>query len=522
VRIARAAIVALFALALAAEAAPQEEGFFDAARDGSVLALADPAEREGFSQALVDAGRNWPELAEAVRSLEGEARAACVWLVNGMPHLDRLEIRRDALVEHVTYAYRARDEMPYPVPEDMFRPYILTYRIEDEPVEAWRMALFDRYAPVAARERGVVKTARAISWELAEAVTERDRDFFGPRQSPLQTLRGGGGSEAEISILACAIMKAVGIPSREASVPALGEEKGGASWIEIYDGKEWLPLYPLEPAAFGDRAFIERGHPRNVTIVATRSSFDATLVTEAYTQTGAIDISVTREGKPAAGYEHLSVSVLSDGSLVPLDALETVADDRGRCTAIVGDGRYVVLAGSRDGAGNPFITMREIEVGPGDTVAVALDVAPGARDRGATDAPLVATAEGLTAVLVLDLREEPSVRMLPLIGRALRGAAEELTVFCAVRGAGQGDVESVQSALGDRAQVVALAAGTTIWECPDGSDIAVGARDSALPMVRLCDTKDGTAILDSSGYDLNIERKLGAAIEDRIHGRADP
>jgi hypothetical protein len=498
------------------------DGFFDAGRDGAVLELVDPAERGGFSEALADAGRNWVALADAVQSLEGDARAACVWLVNGMPHLDRLEMTRDALVEHVTYAYRARGEMPYPVPDDMFRPYILTYRIEDEPVEAWRKALYERYAPVAARERGVVATARAVSWDLAEAVSEREREFFGPRQTPLLTLRSRGGSKAEISILACAVMKALGIPSRQASVPALGEEKGGTSWIEIYDGKEWLPLYPLEPAAFGDRTFVERNHPLNVTIVTTRSSFDETLTTEAYSQTGTIELDVVRDGRPAAGYEHCSIAVLNDGALVPLDALETATDDRGRCKAIVGDGRYVVLAGSRDEAGDPFVTMREVVLEPGDTVKVELDVTPGPRGLDASRRQEEGTAGGLTALLVLDLGEEPSVRMLPLIGHALRGARSDVRVFCAVRGGGTREVENARQALGDRAQVVALAPGSASWQCPDGSRIAIGGRDGVLPIVRLCRGDGGTVILDSSGYDLNIEEKLRAAIGGAVKEKAHP
>ncbi len=209
---------------------------FDPDEHAAVLAAADEEARGKLSASLEDAGGNWNELAEAMTALEGEHRAACVRLINDMPHLDRLEMTAQTLIEHVTYAFRARDEMPYPVPEEMFEPYILTYRIEEEPVEPWRRELYEMCAPVALAEGAIVRTARALNANLARTLDEREWGFFGPRQSPLLTLRSGSGTRTEIAILACAMMKAVGIPSRQAAVRALGAEKDGTSWIEICDG----------------------------------------------------------------------------------------------------------------------------------------------------------------------------------------------------------------------------------------------------------------------------------------------
>ncbi len=154
-------------------AEPAGDALFDAAAHGDVLLLAPRESRDEFGLSLADAGRNWTELADAVRELDGEEREACVRLVNGMPHLDRLEMTAETLLEHVEYAYRVRTEMPYTVPDAMHEPYILTYRVEEEPVDAWRAELWERFAPLAESEQTIEATAMAVNRELAATVSER-------------------------------------------------------------------------------------------------------------------------------------------------------------------------------------------------------------------------------------------------------------------------------------------------------------------------------------------------------------
>lgn len=490
---------------------------FDPTRDGDVLALVSAESRTALEESLQDAGRNWTELAEAVGSLDGEQRESCVWLINTMPHLDRLEMTAATLTEHVVYAYRTLEDMPYDVPEDKFRPYILTYRIEQEPVEAWRASLFERFAPVAERERSAEGTARAINEELAAAVTKREREFFGPRQPPLFTLASGRGTEAEISILACAAMKAVGIPSRQVSVPALGSEEGGASWVEVFTGERWLPLYPLEPEAFGDFGHIEEEHWRNVTIAVTQSAFERVLVTEDYTETGTIELSFVTGGRPAAGFEHFAVSVLNRGALAPLDELEAVADDSGRFSAVVGNGRYVVQAGIRDKDGNSFVMMEDVILVPGATRALAFDVSPGGRERR-LDPEELKEFEGAVAVWVaFDLESEPCRRMLPLIASALRRRAGQIDATFAYMGTDPDNADDARGILGSSAMIRVLR-DPSEWYYLDerGGRHPIGPGAAELPVVRVYRRHGGDLILHSEGYDLNIERRMSDGIDDYL------
>jgi hypothetical protein len=509
------AIVIAGSLAIGSAGATEDGpgGLFDASADGGVLLLVGEPERDALAASLEDAGRNWPSLAGALRALDGEMRDACAYLIAGMPHLDRLEMTTEALVEHVEYAYRARSEMPYGVPGEMFRPYILTYRIEEEPVDPWRKELFERFSQAALDAGAVDGTARAINEAIAAAVVEREREFFGPRQSPLMTLRSGRGTGTEVSILACAALKAVGIPSRQASVAALGAEDGGASWIEFYDGERWLPLYPLAPEAFGDSSYLEREYWDNVTVVSTSSAFERILVTEGYTETGTIDLTFASGGEPAAGYEHFSISVLNEGALVPLDALEAVADDEGRFVATVGDGQYVVQAGTRDADGNAFVMMRHVIVAPGATKPLGFDVSPG--DRGLRITPeLKRRFEfALRAWVAFDLETEPSIRMLPLIASAFLRAGPIVEVTYTYMGEHPERAEEARPTLGPLAKIRVVRGSEDWYYVGDGgahARIKNGGADT--PVVRLFGPS-GRLLFHSEGYDLNIEREISIAIE---------
>jgi hypothetical protein len=491
-------------------AEPADDALFDAAAHGDVLLLAPRESRDEFGLSLADAGRNWTELADAVRELDGEEREACVRLVNGMPHLDRLEMTAETLLEHVEYAYRVRTEMPYTVPDAMHEPYILTYRVEEEPVDAWRAELWERFAPLAESEQ-------AVNRELAATVSERENEFFGPRQSPLLTLRSGRGTDTEISILAAAAMKAVGIPSRQAGVPTLGSEQGAASWIEIFTGEQWVPMYPLEPDAFGDFSFEEREHWRNVTVVVTRSAFEELLVTESYTEVGTVELSFVSGGKPAAGFEHFSISVLNRGALVPLDALDAVADDEGQFTATLGNGRYIIQAGTRDESGNPLVMMRHISLTPGSTKRLAFDVSPGGSEFSVTREELARFEDALAVWIAFDLEGEPSKRMLPLIASVLNRRSRALDVTFAYMGVDPDNADNARETLGQTA-VIKTVRNPEEWYYVDelGEHHTIGGGGVELPVIRIYARRGGEVILHSEGYDLNIERRLSRVIDNHL------
>jgi peroxiredoxin len=362
-------LACLLAMALSATAQP-----FASPQDSALLALAPDSLRPAFKEALAYAGRNWTELAFAVATAPPEQRAEAVWLINSMPHLDRLELTRAVLLEHIEYAHIAETAFKYRAPDSLFRDYILTYRISDEPVTAWRKLLFDRFSPAARKSKSAADAARVVSRWLADSVHTVKRGFLGPMKSPELVLSSRSGTNEETAVLAAAILKSLGIPCRRVKVPWLGAEDNDASWLEVYSDGKWLPCYPLEPKAFGDFGWLERVHDDNVTIAVATSAFDQRLVTESYTPGAQVRVRVTACGVPLPRFENFAFSVFNAGAWRPLDELNTVTDSLGEFECFLGNGRYLLVAGQRDPRGDPYVVTRELAVESGKNLDILLDL----------------------------------------------------------------------------------------------------------------------------------------------------
>jgi hypothetical protein len=355
-------------LLLAATFAPE--------KDSALLALAPDYLRTSFSDALLDAGANWSELAEAVTQVKPEYRTEAIWLLLKMPHLDRLEMTRDILLEHIEYAHKSQTAFRYAVSDTLFRDYILAYRIAEEPVTPWRRKLFDQFAPLARDAPFPKQAARSVNEWLARNLRRESKGFFGPMKSPELTLLSHQGTQEEIAVLASAILKSLGIASRRAKVPWLGEQDGDTSWVEVYSDGQWLPFYPLDAQSFGDFHAVERRHPHNLTIVVASTAFSQALVTENYTPAGVVRVHLTAAGQPLEAFEWFSFNTFSLGGWRALDELNTVTDSQGSYRCVLGDGRYLLTGGMRDPNGNPFVVNRFIEVKAGETLALDLDLTP--------------------------------------------------------------------------------------------------------------------------------------------------
>jgi hypothetical protein len=382
-------LLVLLSLALCAVAQP-----FASPQDSTLLALAPDSLRPAFAEALTDAGQNWFELAFAVATVQPDRRAEIVWLINSMPHLDRLEMTRAVLLEHIEYAHIGMTAFKYRAPDSLFRDYILTYRISDEPVTAWRKLLYGRFARTVKKSKTPADAARIVNRWLAGHIRPVKRGFFGPMKSPELVLSSGSGTSEEIAVLAAAILKSLGVPSRRVRVPWLGAEDNDASWLEVQSEGRWLPCYPLEPKAFGDFRWLEREHGNNITIAVATSAFDQQLVTPSYTSGARVRVRVTASGIPLPRFEGFAVSVFNAGAWRPLDEMNTVTDSLGTFDCFLGNGHFLLIAGQRDPRGDPYVVTRELEVKPYASTDITLDLTP-----PATSAPVYARTQDFTDLL---------------------------------------------------------------------------------------------------------------------------
>jgi hypothetical protein len=342
------------------------------------LSLIPEAQRERLGEALVDAGGNWRELAEALKEASEAQRSDVVYLINEMPHLDRLEMTKATLLEHVREADEARKGMfAKALPESLYREHLLTYRLDEEPCEAWRKPLRERFAPIVSKARGPLEAARLVNRWVAKNIKRCEPRYFGPEQSPRATLTRKKGTQAEIAVLTTAALRSVGLPCRMATLGGRDRDDPLYSWLEIYSAGVWAPLYPLDPGWFGKSPAAEF-----IPLVATSSGFKPILVTGRYTQTGRVRLVLKEKGGLLSKFKGFSVSVVTDGAFKPLDDLasrfedgELQTDSAGSFSCELGQGHYLAVAGKRDPDGNPSLVMKEFVVVPGQTTEVELDLA---------------------------------------------------------------------------------------------------------------------------------------------------
>ena len=361
----------------------QEIEKFDAQKQKDFLKLIPEDDKEDIISALEDAAGNYMELIDAIQLADENKREDLIWLIQNIPHLDRLTVTADILLEHLDYAFESKGKFKYEVPEELFREFILTYRIGSEPVQKWRKKLFDIFYPLVKDKSNPSDVAKTINHWIKENIGKRPDEYFGQVQPPLRTLKGKKGTEEEIAILTTAILKSLGIPGRRARVSFFGEEVGGASWVEIYDAGSWVPLYPLYPKDFGDYSKYEKDFQHNITVVYTRSANQRSLITPGYTPSGSLKVCLTEGSRPVIGFEDFSVNVFNDGSLCPLDELfygyegeELVTDSAGCFHVELGDGIYWLQAGKRDSLGNPWVIMQKAVIEPEKTTELELDISP--------------------------------------------------------------------------------------------------------------------------------------------------
>jgi hypothetical protein len=305
------------------------------------------------------AGSNARQLKLALSRLPSKQRPAAEFLLSNMPAVDLAQMPASVLEENVALAFRARESLLWgeDVPEELFRHYVLPYRVTQEPLSSWRGMFYDSLCPLVRNCTTMTEAAMQVNlWTGRKAAYKPNA----PRdQGPLQTLLSGWGRCEELVILYADACRAVGIPVREAYTPYWTAGDGNHAWPEIWIDGEWYPAHAFEAVDSAHFRFkkdtirtayvfaVSYGVPQSASNVYRREPGCAVLnVTPDYTPSGVLRVSVTQSEKAAAGVP-VCVSVFNSGALRPVARDTTGAD--GLWTIPTGVGEVIVTAGTKSG-----------------------------------------------------------------------------------------------------------------------------------------------------------------------------
>ena len=185
-------------------------------------------------------------------TLSRSEREAMQFLYAYMPYSDLADYTPDFFLSQVRYAFMAREQMPWgkAVPEDIFRHFVLVYRVNNENLDTARQFMFHQLRQ---RVQGLsmYDAALEVNHWCHEHVAYRAADSR--TSAPLATMRTSLGRCGEESTFAVTALRSVGIPARQCYTPRWAHCDDNHAWVEVWianpDGKggEWMFLGACEP-----------------------------------------------------------------------------------------------------------------------------------------------------------------------------------------------------------------------------------------------------------------------------------
>ena len=328
------------------------------------------------------------------RSLTLKEKEALQFLYAYMPLSDLADYDGDFFLNQVRYAFKARSEMPWckDIPEDIFRHFVLVYRVNNENLDTARMVIFNKLKG-RIKNMNMNDAALEVNHWCHEKVTYRPSD--GRTSSPLATIRTGLGRCGEESTLTVTAMRAMGIPARQCYTPRWAHCDDNHAWVEVWVDGKWRYLGACEPEPELDMAWF--------TIPATRAMMvhsnvfgkcdnlgEKNLETELYsvvnmlsnyTNTKKIKVFVTDKNGVPVNDATVKFKLYNYAEYYPLAAIKT--DENGVANLTTGYGDLLVWASKEEKYGYRKFDVREndeitliVDKEPGRTYMEQLDICP--------------------------------------------------------------------------------------------------------------------------------------------------
>ena len=249
----------------------------------SMLVLMTPAERDSLL-AQYPANREFWE--DTFQSYEGDTLALIEELFFTIPAADRGRMSADILTDHLTGALENRLRWYTALPDSIFLPYVLDYRIAEEPLSSYRSALsawLQRRVQVKATAPEMAEEIRSVISNQID-INPSFAEFELP--SPTQIIPVQQASREGRWILITAAMRSMGIAARPIKGWFPGSDRNVYFWNEVWDGEEWLPIMQGVPPLEYIKTAVEYPRRENITANYRNTGTLELLPLGEYTETG--------------------------------------------------------------------------------------------------------------------------------------------------------------------------------------------------------------------------------------------
>ncbi|MDP4291973.1 MAG: transglutaminase-like domain-containing protein, partial [Bacteroidota bacterium] len=180
--------------------------------------------------------------------LSTEQREAMEFLYAYMPLNDIADYAGSFFLKQVDASLKARQTFSWckTMPEDIFRHFVLPYRVNNENLDSARTLFFNEL-----RNRVINMTMKDAALEVNhwchEKVTYRGSDER--TSAPLSTVRTSFGRCGEESTFTVTALRSVGIPARQCYTPRWAHCDDNHAWVEVWIDGKWYFMGACEPEA---------------------------------------------------------------------------------------------------------------------------------------------------------------------------------------------------------------------------------------------------------------------------------
>ncbi|GKT28937.1 transglutaminase domain-containing protein, partial [Aduncisulcus paluster] len=160
-------------------------------------------------------------------------------MIANLPPSDRAGLSAKELTENIDYAFLARESTKWGknVSWSDFLHYVLPHRVSQEKATSWRKLFFNELIPLVAECESMEEAVLAVNrWCFSKTGFKSTQRWD---QNPLMTINRGWGRCEEAVILTVCALRSVGIPERQAMVPAWQHSNDNHTWTEVQVDGKW-------------------------------------------------------------------------------------------------------------------------------------------------------------------------------------------------------------------------------------------------------------------------------------------
>jgi transglutaminase-like putative cysteine protease len=312
------------------------------------------AEAAGRSEALFSVFEN--------KNLSTERREALQFLYAFMSLCDLADYDGDFFLKQVNVALQARDYFSWgkTVPDDIFRHFVLVYRVNNEYLDTARAAFFEELKD-RVKNLSMAEAALEVNHWCHEKVTYRGTDAR--TSAPLALVCTSWGRCGEESTFTATALRAVGIPARQCYTPRWVHTDDNHAWVEAWIDGSWHYLGACEPEPELDVAWFTAPVKRTMMVHTnvfglyngneeknTQTSLYSVINTlPNYTKTRRIKVRITDENNRSVEGATVKFKVYNYAEFYPVSIQTT--DKDGYVSLLSGAGDLFIWANKNDACG---------------------------------------------------------------------------------------------------------------------------------------------------------------------------